>query len=275
MTFSLLLIIGGGLLAAWLVYLAVALGRRWKRNRTRRVALRPEFLAILQRNVPLYRRMPAELRTDYWGHINVFLDDKIFVGCAGLDVNDEIRVTVAGNACMLLLNRQKDFFRGFSNILIYPDTYVAPVVESDGTTITHGDSARAGESWHGGPIVLSWSDVRRGIEHPGDGHNVVLHEFAHKLDEENGIVDGLPVLREHGDYADWARVLTKEFDDLTLRAQQGDNDVLDDYAASSPPEFFAVATESFFERGALMKERLPDLYGQLKKFYGVDPAAWR
>lgn len=275
MAFSLLLIIGGGLLLAWLIYLAVIIVRRIRRDRLRRSPLPPGCIAILERNVPLYRRLPLELRTEFSGHLNVFLADKIFVGCDGLNVTDEMRVTVAGNACLLLLNRDDEYFGGFSNILIYPDTYVAPVVEWDGLVETYSDSARAGESWHGGPIVLSWADIRKGITGPSDGHNVVLHEFAHKLDEANGIVDGLPILREPGDYEEWAHVLNKEFVDLTHRADAGENEVLDDYGTDSPPEFFAVATESFFERAALMKERLPELYGQLQKFYGVDPADWR
>ncbi len=271
---SLLIIIGGGLTLAWSIYLAVVISRRLRRRRLQNQPLRPEFVGILERNVPLYRKMPAPLQAQLRGYVNVFLHDKEFLGCAGLKVTDEMRVTVAGNACLLLLNRKEDYFRGFSNILMYPDTYVATEAHWDGTVVAHRDSARAGESWQGGPIVLSWNDVCKGAEYADDGHNVVLHEFAHKLDEENGVVDGLPVLRERGDYAEWARVLHKEFDGLARRTRQHNNEVMDSYGASSPPEFFAVATESFFERGALMKQRLPELYEQLQKFYGVNPAAW-
>ena len=107
-----------------------------------------------------------------------------------------------------------------------------------------------------------------------DGHNVVLHEFAHKLDEENGIMDGLPVLRESADYKEWASVLTREYDQFLDRVEQGKNRVIDEYGAVSAPEFFAVATESFFEKPKQMKKRLPDVYQQLQKLYGLDPADW-
>ena len=274
MPFPLLIIISGGILLAGLVYFAVVVRPRRRREQLRRQPLRPEFVTILEHNVPLYRKMPEALHAELRGYVNVFLHDKEFVGCAGLEVTDEMRVTVAGNACLLLLNRKENYFRGFSNILMYPDTYIAQEAHWDGAVMVYRDSARAGESWERGPIVLSWNDVRKGYEHTEDGHNVVLHEFAHKLDEENGVVDGLPILREREDYAEWARVLSKEFSGLIQRAQRRKNRVLDSYGTSAPSEFFAVATESFFERGALMKQRLPDLYDQLRKFYGVDPADW-
>lgn len=123
-------------------------------------------------------------------------------------------------------------------------------------------------------MVLSWADVRRGLEYPDDGNNVVLHEFAHKLDEQNGIVNGMPNLREPEHYESWTRVLTQEFADLVTRVNKESNSVLDEYGATSPPEFFAVATEAFFERGALTREKLPGLYGELNKLYQVDPASW-
>ena len=272
---SLLLLIGGGLLTGWLIYFAIRFLRRRRRRELKNAPLPVEHRAILQRNVPVYRRLPPELQAELRGYVNVFLHDMQFIGCAGLDVTDEMRVTIAGNACLLLLNRHPDRFAGFSSILLYPDAFVAPEVEYDGDVVIESDSIRAGESWHAGPIVLSWGDVQQGIEDHVDGHNVVLHEFAHKLDEENGYVDGLPILREKGHYAEWATVLSREFDALNERVTDDRNDVMDAYGADSPPEFFAVATETFFERGDLMQRRLPELYAQLQRFYGVDPAAWR
>ena len=271
-----LLIIFGGLLAAgWASYFGL---RYWRRRRYRRLSRQPlsaERLAILERNVSLYHRMPDHLRRELQGYVNVFLADKQFVGCDGLEVTEEMRITIAGNACLLLLNRAADHFPGFRSVLVYPDTYVAVEAWYDGNVVSGRFSARAGESWHAGPLVLSWADVSRGIADPKDGHNVVLHEFAHKLDEENGIVDGLPILRNTADYTEWARVLTREYDELIERVRRRKNRVLDSYAASSPPEFFAVATEAFFERGGRMRKHLPELYAQLQRFYGVDPADWR
>jgi Mlc titration factor MtfA (ptsG expression regulator) len=269
------LVLVGAILLGWLTYFGLRLWRRSQRARLRQQDLPASFVAILEKEVPLYRRMPPDLRAELRGYVNVFLADKEFIGCDGLTITDEIRLVIAGNACVLLLNRGVDYFAGFRSVLVYPGTYMATLRHMEGGIVTESVSTRAGESWHTGPVVLSWTDVRKGIDHPDDGHNVVLHEFAHKLDEENGIVDGLPILREVADYAEWARVLTREFADLVERVRHRKNEVMDGYGATSPPEFFAVATETFFERGGLMQERLPELYQQFRKFYGVDPAAWR
>ena len=268
------LVLAALVLLGWSAYFAVTYQRRRQRADLRGAALAPSLLQILEQEVPLYRRMPEELQAELCGLINIFLADKAFIGGDGLVVTDEMRVVIAGNACVLLLSGHQDFFDGFRAILVYPDTYVAQHVEADGAVVTEGLSARAGESWHGGEVVLSWTDVRRGLEHPDDGNNVVLHEFAHKLDEQNGIVNGMPNLRQPEHYESWTRVLTQEFAGLVARVNKQANSVLDEYGATSPPEFFAVATEAFFERGTLMREKLPGLYSELQKLYQVDPASW-
>ena len=219
--------------------------------------------------------MPPELREQLLGHASVFLAEKTFIGCGGQEITDEIRYIVAGTACILLLNREPRYFPGFTSILIYPDTFESNEVRYDGMVEVHERTARAGESWHRGPIVLSWGDVLRGVSDPTDGFNVVLHEFAHKLDEQNDGTDGMPELQKASHYDEWVEVLTREYEALRTRAIHDTNDVLDDYALTSPPEFFAVATESFFEKSRAMKKRLPDLYEQLRRFYRVDPASWR
>ena len=205
-------------------------------------------IALIESRVPLYTRLPKELHEQLQGCINYFLADKAFIGCEGVVITDEIRLVIAANACMLVVNRERKHFPGFKTILVYPAAYVAKEVRYDGAVEIHGSSTRAGESWHRGPIVLSLSDVMHGSANEEDGHNVVLHEFAHKLDEENGIMDGLPVLRESADYKEWANVLTREYDQFLDRVEQGKNRVIDEYGAVSAPEFFAVATESFFEK---------------------------
>ena len=245
-----------------------------RRNRLLQEPLSSEHIKILEDNVPLYTRLPKALRETLQGCINHFLDEKVFVGCDGLEITDETRLVIAANACMLLVNRKMKRFPGFETILVYPDTYVARQVSYDGLVEVHEDSTRAGESWYRGPIVLSLADVVRGSSNEHDGHNVVLHEFAHKLDEENGVVDGLPVLRESAHYKEWAEVLTREYDEFLKRVKRGKNKVIDEYGAVSAPEFFAVATESFFEKSKQMKKRLPELYQQLQTFYGLDPAEW-
>ena len=257
--------------AVWGIHHYRAKARRIKLFQT---PLSADSIAILQQYVPLYSRLPRELRTTLQGCINYFLDEKVFVGCDGVVINDQVRLVIAANACMLVLNREKKHFPGFETILVYPDAYVAKHISYDGLVETHGVSNRAGESWLRGPIVLSLSDVMRGSANVSDGHNVVLHEFAHKLDEENGVMDGLPVLRESSDYRQWAEVLTREYDSFLDRVERGKNTIIDEYGAVSAPEFFAVATESFFEQATAMKKQLPELYQQLQKFYGLDPAEW-
>ncbi len=260
--------------AAILVWLVVLQFRRFRRNKLFLKPLPPDWIKILECNVPLYLLLPQNLRKELHGWINIFLDEKDFIGCAGLEITNEIRITIAGNASILLLKRDKRCYPGFTSILVYPDTYVAKEIKYDGLVAVHEDSARAGESWHRGPIVLSWADVMRGTLDQSDGHNVVLHEFAHKLDEENEIMDGLPVLRDRTHYAEWTEVLTREYDLLQSRVDRGTNTVIDSYGAVSPPEFFAVATETFFEKPLQMKNKLPELYEQLERFYNLDPAAW-
>ena len=265
----------GLIFAAFLVWVLRLQLQRSRRNNLFLKPLPPDWIQILEKNVSIYSLLPQNLREELHGRINIFLDEKDFIGCAGLQISNEIRITIAGNACILLLKRDKRCFPRFTTILIYPDTYVSKEVKSDGLIVVHEESVRAGESWYRGPVVLSWADVMRGSLNNSDGHNVVLHEFAHKLDEENEIMNGLPVLRDSSHYAEWAEVLSKEFDSLLIRVDRGTNSVIDAYGAVSPSEFFAVATESFFEKPLQMKNKLPDLYQQFRRFYNLDPAAWR
>lgn len=271
---ALLLVIGGALLLAWLLYFGIRYARRRRRQQLAAEPLPPQFAAILEQNVAQYRCLPPELRMRLHALVNVFLDELRFVGCAGLELTDTMRVTIAGNACLLLLNHPRGHFAGFSSILVYPDTFIAPQEDIDGEIVTLSEEARAGESWHGGPVVLSWADIEDGLEHPGEGYNVIIHEFAHKLDEENDYAEGLPPLRTPGDHERWSAVLGREFAALDERTAQGQAHLLDDYGAESPAEFFAVATETFFECGGELKAALPDLYRELEKLYGLDPAAW-
>jgi len=266
-----------------LIAVPVAFGLYWYakprlvENRRRRVRKQPVpdgLEEILATNIGLYSSLPDDLRAQLHGHINVFLDEKRFLGVGGQAITNEVCVTVAGVACMLLLNREPTYFPGFSSILIYPETYETSQVDFDGAVAVHKRSRRAGESWHRGPIVLSWSDVLHGASNASDGYNVVLHEFAHKLDEENSGTNGMPILHETDHYREWAEVLGREYKSFADRVARRKNKVIDDYGLTSPPEFFAVATESFFEKAFSMQKRLPDLYAQLKRFYGVDPAAW-
>ena len=258
-------------IAAWLAWRHLRRARR----RTLLAAAPPRaWIRFLEDNVPLYCAMPRELREQLHGHMNVFLDEKRFVGCAGLEVSDEMRLTIAAQACMLLLNRKVQYYRGFKTILVYPDTYVAKQVRHDGWVEVTEDHAREGEAWHRGPLVLSWNDVKRDLDDPTDGHNVVLHEFAHKLDEENEHSDGLPVLDDPEQYPAWASILNREYDWFREDVEHDAHTVMDDYGAVSPSEFFAVVTETFFEKPQALSAHHPELYEQFKRFYRVDPVEW-
>ena len=260
----------GSLLACWAF-------RSWRKRRrrthVRKTPLSADHIGLLDQHVHLYRNLTPDLRDELHGHVNVLLDEKNFFGLGGQAITDEVRLTVAGYAGLLLLGRETQYFPGFSSILIYPDTIVTTQVHRDGQVEVQKESHRAGESWKRGPVVLSWDSVKRGAM-ANDGFNVVIHEFAHKLDEEDGAVDGAPLLSDASAYREWATVLTEEFASLERRVRKNKNRVLDDYGLTNPPEFFAVATESFFEKGKEMQRRLPELYEQLQRVYRVSPADW-
>ncbi len=213
-------------------------------------------------------------RKQLGGIVQILLAEKNFEGCGGLAMTDEIRVTIAAQAAVLLLHRDTKYYPTLKSILVYPSAYFAPMKarQPDGTII-EGPQARLGESWFRGSLVLSWSDVKRGADIEGDGRNVVYHEFAHQLDGEDGVMDGTPLLESSNCYGQWARVLGGEFEQLTEEVHNGFRPLLDAYGATNPPEFFAVATELFFERPTAMRSRYPELYDQLACFYQQDPAA--
>ena len=233
-----------------------------------------DWAAILARNVPLYDRLPDADKAELHGHVHVFLAEKTFEGCGGLEMTDEIRVTIAGQACLLLMHRETEYFRRLITILVYPTAYQAEGIEHlGGGMVIAGDQTRLGEATADGVVVLSWDDVRSGAFDPKDGHNVVLHEFAHQLDQEDGSADGAPVLERRGRYATWARVLNHDFEELKEADRAGKKTVIDGYGATNPAEFFAVATECFFEKPGKLRKKHPELYQELTRYYHLDPEA--
>ena len=259
--------------------LAFFYGKRKLRNRRlRQLAAAPfpdEWEKILKKNVGLYKYLPDTLKEQLHTDIKIFVNEKRFEGLGGLEMTDEIRVTIAAEASMLLLNRQNRDYPGLSSILVYPSAYVAKQNTAvGGGAYIEGRSVRLGESWQHGSVVLAWDYVRQGAVNPEDGHNVVLHEFAHQLDQEDGISDGAPILENRSGYAAWARILSMEYERLQSSIEHHKKRVMDDYGATSPAEFFAVATETFFEKPRQLKKKSPDLYAELKDFYKVDPVEW-
>lgn len=245
------------------------------RARLRAGPFPPEWDALLDQHVPLVRRLSAADREELWGHIAVFLDDKAFEGAGGLAITDVMRVVLAAQACLLLLHRGvDDVYPELQTVLVYPRGWVTHAAHVAEGLVTEGPQARSGESWRRGLVVLSWEDARTGARDAADGHNVVLHEFAHQLDTEMGGADGAPALPEHGMYAAWSAVLGREYAALIEALHRDRPTTLDPYGATSPAEFFAVVTEAFFERPARLRARHPALYAQLVGFYQQDPAAW-
>ncbi len=233
-----------------------------------------EWIPCIEKNIPLYKRLPDELKTQLHGLINVFLAEKKFVGCGGQEITDEVRVTIAAQACMLLLNRETNFYPKLKTIYVYPHTYVAKNLQNDSGLIVEGKSVRLGESWQNGPVVLTWDSITGGARNIQDGRNVVFHEFAHQLDQENGDADGAPILENRSSYRTWAAVLGEEYDNLRDETRDRRRSVLNKYGATNPAEFFAVATEAFFEKPRQMHKKSPDLYEELKSYYRTDPLSW-
>jgi Mlc titration factor MtfA (ptsG expression regulator) len=247
--------------------------KQHRRQRLRSQPFPPAWLTIIERNVSIYNRLPQADRRELQGHIQVLLSEKHFEGCGGLELTDDIKVTIAAQACLLLLHRETGYYPRLITILVYPHAYVAKSVEPIGRgVVLEGETARLGEAWKEGVVVLSWDDVRRGASDLHDGHNVVLHEFAHQLDQQDGTADGAPILEHRSRYVTWARVLSADYEQLRQDTEQGRTDVLDGYGATNPAEFFAVATECFFEKPIQLRRKHPQLYEELKAYYRQDPA---
>ncbi len=248
--------------------------KRWRRRRAGRRGFPAEWLAIIERNVAYYKKLPAADRDELQKHILIFMAEKRFEGCAGLEITDEIKVTIAAQACILLLHRKTDYYPGLYSVLVYPGRYIARRTEHLGYGIVvERPDVRSGESWHRGSVVLSWDDVLQSAGDIHDGQNVVFHEFAHQLDTSGGKGDSSFVVRDRSSYIAWARVLQKDYEQLREAAVCNEPTLLRKYGATNPAEFFAVSTECFFEQPQKLQKLHPDLYAELKNFYQQDPAS--
>ena len=248
--------------------------RKQRRKRAEKTPFPPAWLRILHHQFPYYHLLSEDEQSELRKLIRVFLLEKTFEGCGGLKITDEIRVTIAAQACLLLLNREHDYYAGLQSVLVYPNAFVAPSEFVDAAGVVHeGGESRLGEAWMRGAIVLSWDDVRRDARDFEDGYNVTLHEFAHQLDQQDGSFDGAPLLERASHYRSWARILMKEYRALGEAAERGQETLIDQYGATNPAEFFAVITEEFFERPKALHEVHPELYAELKKFFRQDTLA--
>jgi Mlc titration factor MtfA (ptsG expression regulator) len=247
-----------------------------KQRRRRWLQAQPfpkEWLVTIERNVLFFHRLSASDQVELLGHTQVFLAEKRFEGCDGLEITDEVRVTIAAQACLLLLHRKTDYFPRLLTILVYPSTYLAEDRRHvHGHVWQEGKMARLGETgrWLDA-IVLAWDAVKSGAADPSDGKNVVLHEFAHQLDYENYAEDGAPALATRDHRLSWQEVMRAEFASLRAADETGIPTLLDTYGATNPAEFFAVSTEAFFERPRALRARHPKLYAELRSYFHQDP----
>lgn len=249
---------------------------RRRRARLRAQPVPESWARILERNVPLLRRLPAADHAELFAHAQVLLDEKHFEGCGGLALTDEHRVTIAVQSAFLLLHRETDYFPRLLSILVYPDAYIV-----DGEhELEDGIVSEEPEEYSGhtqerlGALVLSWRDIRADARSPDDGVNLVLHEFAHQLDFEDGEADGAPLHDDVAAARTWGELLATEFARLRHEVDSGVRTVLDPYGAEDPVEFFAVATETFFELPTDLRAAHPALYDALRRYYRQDPANW-
>jgi MtfA peptidase len=254
----------------------------WLDERRRRRILEQPFpepwLAALRRNLPQFSWLDDAEQLELVQIVQVFIADKHWEGVGGLELTDEIRVTIAAHACLLVLRLPHDVYRQVDTILVYPSTVWAPSPRASAFAV-HGsgvvdDAPKAilGQAFSRGPVILVWDAVQAGVLDPRDGRNVVLHEFAHKLDMLAGTPDGVPPLTSDDTWTRWVEVFTREYEALQRARDQGRRLWLDDYALTNGAEFFAVATEEFFEQPLEMESDHAAMYGLMRDFFGQDPA---
>ncbi len=245
------------------------------RVRFRSDPIPPEWNAIVARNVALAERLPSADRERLLRLVQVFLDEEPMEGCNGIVLTEEMRVTIAAQACLLLLKLRYPRYPRLKHILVYPGTFVPHRVEAPGPTgaVYQPPVPELGEAWASGTVILSWPSSLSGSRNRSDAHNVVLHEFAHVLDHEDGVANGVPLLEPPSSYRVWGYVMGSYFRRYQQLIDQAAETTLDPYGATNRAEFFAVATEAFFEQPRRLLREAPEVYEELRKFYHQDPAA--
>ncbi|WP_171122192.1 MULTISPECIES: zinc-dependent peptidase [unclassified Ruegeria] len=251
--------------------------RHWARTQERKALLStpltPEQRAIIEAQVPLVRRLPPDLRVGLDGKVNLFLNQVRFFGCDGLEVTEEMRLAIAAQACLLIINNTL-WYDHLTTILIYPNAFKSRQRRHDGYVVSEKEIIRTGESWDRGPVILSWSHSRQGALDDHDGQNVVLHEFAHQIDDLSGGTNGVPILSEGQTFAEWERAFLAAYDAHVQSVEKGRHTAIDPYGAVGHEEFFAVSVEVFFERPRALKSEAPGIYEQLAKLFRLDPVTW-
>lgn len=272
MTINLMLII-------LLIYFIFYFFLKSKKQREKRLELLQqkfpdEWVKIIKEKVYLYNKMPVKLKTSLHNYIKIFLIEKNFVGEEGLEINDEIKLTIASQACLLLLHNRGNYFPYLKSIHVYPNVIILNKNHAKKQKTLLGQSSVGNKSGHDGKILLSWYDVELESKIPSLGSNVVLHEFAHQLDQEFGSATGIPRLKNLQENLQWREILIKDYKQLCEDLDLKKETVFDRYGATNQVEFFAVATETFFTKSQEMSLKHPLLYQQLKNYYKLDPCEW-
>ncbi len=255
----------------WLLLLVIPiwlLATRGKRRRGQLLLqkLTKEDWEHIDEHARIVSQAPLDVREKIDGLVSVLLQEKNYEFVGEFDDSArKMQVVTMAQAALLLVKRDHQFYRKLRSVIFYPQAFTGGRDE---------ESTRLGESWGSGSVVLSWRSVCKGGEDFKDGHNVVIHEFAHQLDQETGAGDGVPYLADRGDYAEWARDFKSAYEDFCEEVDANKKTILDDYGATNPAEFFAVATETFFEKAEQLQEARPKIYEQLQSYYGLDPASW-
>lgn len=249
----------------------------WSRKQARAQLLATRLTAAQRQTVetlvPIVERLPTELRDKLEGKMNLFQKQVSFHGCDGLEITEDMRLSISAQACLLVVNTDM-WFDNLTTILIYPNAFKSRQQRRSGYVVTEKEIVRTGESWNRGPVILSWAHSKQGALNDHDGHNVVFHEFAHQIDDLSGGTNGVPVLSPGQSYAEWERVFVSAYDAHINALENGRPTVIDPYGAEGHEEFFAVSVEVFFERPQALKHSNPDVYDQLSQLFRLDPVRW-
>ncbi|HPO17187.1 MAG TPA: zinc-dependent peptidase [Candidatus Hydrogenedentes bacterium] len=245
-----------------------------RRARILKIPFPPEWKNTVARNLLFYRYLAPEDQRKLLGIIQILLSEKNFEGCGGLELTDEIKLTIAAHAALLILHQKTDYYPNLYSILVYPHAFFVKTSHRvPGMQTMEGEELRAGEAWLHGAVVLSWDGLLRSVQHPDDGYNVAFHEFAHQLDMENGAADGYPHLQNKELARIWPETMTREYQRVIDDQKRGFPTLIGRYGAQSPSEFFATMTECFFEIPHALRAQHPEAYKLLREFYQQDPAS--
>lgn len=222
-----------------------------------------------------FARLPMADRHELMRKMQVFLAEKHFEGCRGFEITEAVKVIIAANACLLLLHRDTDFYDSLVTILVYPSKFIVEHLSVDERGFEWSDyGENVGESWDQGNVIVAWDVAKHGATDPRDGLNVLLHEFAHQIDAEDFRTEGAPVMETKEQRKEWARVMQAEYERLLDDIEHEREHLIDEYGATNPAEFFAVCTETFFEKPHQLHKHHPELFAQFKTFFKQDPATW-